>query len=122
MKILLIEDEPKTGKFLKKGLTEAGFVADVAAEWRDGLHLMLMKNYDLIILIILDVMLPSINGWKILRKMQRSDRQFPVLFLTAGDQVNNSIKGLKLGVVAPERRAIETTGYLGRSPGSDLTV
>ena len=119
MKILLIEDEPKTGKFLKKGLTEAGFVADVAAERRDGLHLMLMKNYDLI---ILDVMLPSINGWKILRKMQRSDRQFPVLFLTAGDQVNNSIKGLKLGVVAPERRAIETTGYLGRSPGSDLTV
>src|SRR3990167_5743944 len=69
MKILIIEDEPKTGKFLKKGLTEAGFVADIAADGRDGLHLALTENYDLV---VLDVMLPGIDGWEVLREMRRA--------------------------------------------------
>ena len=94
MKILIIEDEPKTGKFLKKGLTEAGFVTDVAADGRDGLHLALTENYDLV---VLDVMLPGIDGWEVLREMRRAARQFPVLFLTARDQVDDRVKGLELG-------------------------
>ena len=94
MKILIIEDEPKTGKFLKKGLTEAGFVADVAADGRDGLHLALTESYDLV---VLDVMLPGIDGWEVLREMRRAARQFPVLFLTARDQVDDRVKGLELG-------------------------
>jgi len=94
MKILIVEDEPKTGKFLKKGLTEAGFVADVAADGRDGLHLALTENYDLV---VLDVMLPGIDGWEVLREMRRAARQFPVLFLTARDQVDDRVKGLELG-------------------------
>ena len=94
MKILIIEDEPKTGKFLKKGLTEAGFVADAAADGRDGLHLALTESYDLV---VLDVMLPGIDGWEVLREMRRAGRQFPVLFLTARDQVDDRVKGLELG-------------------------
>ena len=94
MKILIVEDEPKTGKFLKKGLTEAGFVADVAADGRDGLHLALTESYDLV---VLDVMLPGIDGWGVLREMRRAERQCPVLFLTARDQVDDRVKGLELG-------------------------
>src|SRR3990167_803889 len=94
MKILIIEDEPKTGKFLKKGLTEAGFVADVAADGRDGLHLALTESYDLV---VLDVMLPGIDGWGVLREMRRATKQVPVLFLTARDQVDDRVKGLELG-------------------------
>ena len=94
MKILIIEDEPKTGKFLKKGLTEAGFVTDVAADGRDGLHLALTESYDLV---VLDVMLPGIDGWGVLREMRRAERQCPVLFLTARDQVDDRVKGLELG-------------------------
>jgi two-component system copper resistance phosphate regulon response regulator CusR len=94
MKILIIEDEPKTGKFLKKGLTEAGFVADVATDGRDGLHLALTESYDLV---VLDVMLPGIDGWGVLREMRRAEKQYPVLFLTARDQVDDRVKGLELG-------------------------
>ena len=94
MKILIVEDEPKTGEFLKKGLTEAGFVADIAVDGRDGLHLALTENYDLV---VLDVMLPGIDGWGVLREMRRAERQCPVLFLTARDQVDDRVKGLELG-------------------------
>ncbi|MDP4029652.1 MAG: heavy metal response regulator transcription factor [Gallionella sp.] len=94
MKILIIEDEPKTGKYLRRGLAEAGFVADVATDGRDGLHLALTENYDLA---VLDVMLPGIDGWEVLREMRRAGRQFPVLFLTARDQVDDRVKGLELG-------------------------
>ena len=94
MKILIVEDEPKTGKFLKKGLTEAGFVADIAADGRDGLHLALTESYDLI---VLDVMLPGIDGWGVLREMRCAGKQVPVLFLTARDQVDDRVKGLELG-------------------------
>jgi len=94
MKILIIEDEPKTGMYLRRGLTEAGFVAEVAEDGRDGLHLALTESYDLI---ILDVMLPGMDGWEVLREMRRAGKQFPVLFLTARDQVDDRVKGLELG-------------------------
>jgi two-component system copper resistance phosphate regulon response regulator CusR len=94
MKILIIEDEPKMGKYLRRGLIEAGFVADVAADGRDGLHFALTESYDLV---VLDVMLPGIDGWEVLREMRRAGKQFPVLFLTARDQVDDRVKGLELG-------------------------
>ncbi|HUW49554.1 MAG TPA: heavy metal response regulator transcription factor [Sulfuricella sp.] len=94
MRILIIEDEPKTGMYLRRGLTEAGFVADVTGDGRDGLHLALTENYDLI---VLDVMLPGIDGWEVLREMRSAGKQFPVLFLTARDQVDDRVKGLELG-------------------------
>lgn len=94
MKILIIEDEPKTGKYLRRGLIEAGFVTDLAGDGRDGLHLALTESYDLA---VLDVMLPVLDGWEVLREMRRAGKRFPVLFLTARCHVDDRVKGLELG-------------------------
>ncbi|WP_275098310.1 heavy metal response regulator transcription factor [Sedimenticola hydrogenitrophicus] len=94
MKILVMEDEPKTGTYLKKGLTEAGFMVDLAVNGLDGLHLALTEAYDLA---ILDVMVPDIDGWQVLHGIRRAGKEMPVLFLTARDQVEDRVKGLELG-------------------------
>ena len=94
MKILIVEDEIKTGDYLRQGLTEAGFIVDLARDGLDGLHLALDGNYDLI---VLDVMLPRLDGWGILQTLRRSNRAMPVLFLTARDQVEDRVRGLELG-------------------------
>ena len=64
MKLLIVEDEKKTGEYLTKGLTEAGFVVDLADNGLNGYHLAMTGDYDLI---ILDIMLPDVNGWDIVR-------------------------------------------------------
>ncbi len=94
MKILIVEDEVKTGDYLRQGLTEAGLVVDLARDGLDGLHLALNGDYDLI---VLDVMLPSLDGWGILQTLRRSSRETPVLFLTARDRVEDRVRGLDLG-------------------------
>ena len=94
MKILIVEDEPKTGEYLRQGLNEAGFVADLAANGSDGLHLALHGEYDLV---ILDVMLPELDGWQVLASLRRRGLEMPVLFLTARDSVEDRVKGLELG-------------------------
>ena len=93
MRLLIVEDEPKTGDYLKKGLTEAGFTVDVARTGTDGAHFALENDYELV---LLDVMLPGLNGWQVLAKI-REHKQTPVLFLTARDQVDDRVKGLELG-------------------------
>ena len=94
MKILIVEDEVKTGDYLRQGLTEAGFVVDLARDGLDGLHLALNGEYDLV---VLDVMLPTLDGWGILQTLRRNNRAMPVLFLTARDQVEDRVRGLELG-------------------------
>jgi len=94
MKILIIEDQQKTGDYLKQGLSEAGFVTDLARDGIEGLHLALSDTYDLI---VLDVMLPGLDGWKVLETLRRAGKDMPVLFLTARDQVADRVKGLELG-------------------------
>ncbi len=94
MKILIVEDEAKTGNYLRQGLSEAGFVVDLAKDGRDGLHLALSAAYDLV---VLDVMLPGIDGWQLLQALRQAGREMPVLFLTARDQVEDRVKGLELG-------------------------
>lgn len=94
MKILIVEDEPKTGDYLRQGLREAGFVVDLVPNGTDGLHHALEGDHDLV---ILDVMLPGLDGWQILQGMRHHGRQMPVLFLTARDQVEDRVKGLELG-------------------------
>ncbi|WP_290702270.1 heavy metal response regulator transcription factor [Amphritea sp.] len=96
MKILIVEDEDKTGEFLQQGLNEAGFNTDLACNGVDGLHLALTQvdSYDLI---ILDVMLPGLDGWKVLETLRLSGKDMPVLFLTARDQVEDRVKGFELG-------------------------
>lgn len=93
MRILLVEDEPKTGEYLTKGLSEAGFVVDLARTGTDGQHLATTEDYDLI---VLDVMLPGIDGWQVMREI-RKVKEVPVLFLTARDAVQDRVKGLELG-------------------------
>ncbi len=94
MKILIVEDEQKTGDYLKQGLSEAGFVTDVARDGVDGLHLALTGDYDLV---VLDVMLPKLDGWQVLREIRHQGKHLPVLFLTARDQVEDRVKGLEFG-------------------------
>jgi two-component system copper resistance phosphate regulon response regulator CusR len=95
MHILVLEDEKKTASFLKKGLTEAGYVVDVSGDGDEGLLLALDINYDLI---ILDVMLPERDGWSILSALRcQGNRRTPVIFLTARDTVADRVKGLELG-------------------------
>jgi two-component system, OmpR family, copper resistance phosphate regulon response regulator CusR len=92
--ILIVEDEPKTGDYLRQGLREAGFSVDLATSGPDGLHLALEGQHDLV---ILDIMLPGMNGWQVLQSLRSHGRQMPVLFLTARDQVEDRVKGLELG-------------------------
>lgn len=94
MKILIIEDEPKTGTYLRLGLTEAGFVVDHAADGIDGLHQAMSEAYDLL---ILDVMLPRLDGWQLLRAVRQAGKEVPILFLTARDRVEDRVKGLETG-------------------------
>lgn len=94
MKILIVEDEQKTGDYLKQGLSEAGFMVDLARDGLDGVHLALTDDYDLV---VLDVMLPRLNGWQVLQRIRRGGKHMPVLFLTARDQIEDRVKGLELG-------------------------
>jgi two-component system copper resistance phosphate regulon response regulator CusR len=94
MKILIVEDETKTAKFLKKGLTEAGYVVDVAPDGLQALHLALEFSVDLI---ILDVMIPALDGWEVLARLRQAGRQTLVLFLTARDAVHERVRGFELG-------------------------
>ena len=94
MKILIAEDEPKTGNYLRRGLSEAGYVVDLVDNGLDGLHLAMDGGYDLI---VLDVMLPGMDGWQVLRNLRTGGQETPVLFLTAKDHVEDRVKGLELG-------------------------
>ena len=94
MKILVVEDERKTAAYLKRGLEENGFITDVAEDGEDGAYLAETRSYDLI---ILDVMLPGRDGWRIIADLRRRQIATPVLFLTARDAVDDRVKGLELG-------------------------
>jgi two-component system copper resistance phosphate regulon response regulator CusR len=94
MKILVVEDEPKTGDYLRQGLSEAGYVVDLARNGTDGAHLAVTDDYDLV---VLDVMLPGLDGWGVLRVIRTAGKSMPVLFLTARSQVDDRVKGLELG-------------------------
>jgi len=94
MRILLVEDEPKTAAYLRQGLSEHGFVVDVADQGDNGLYLASTGRYDLL---VLDVMLPVRDGWSILAELRRRGTHTPVLFLTARDALHDRVRGLELG-------------------------
>jgi two-component system, OmpR family, copper resistance phosphate regulon response regulator CusR len=94
MKLLIVEDEVKTANFLKKGLSEAGFLVSVAADGPEGMRLIESGAFDLI---VLDIMLPVVNGWDILTWLRGTGLQTPVLILTARDEVQDRVRGLELG-------------------------
>lgn len=94
MKILLIEDEEKTVNYLKKGLGELGYSVDTATDGREGLSLAKASDYDLI---ILDVMLPLLDGWTVIQRIREQNKRTPVLFLSARDSIEERVKGFDLG-------------------------
>lgn len=93
MRILIVEDEPKAGEFLRKGLIESGFMAEWVRTGSAALQVIAVQNFALI---VLDVMLPGMNGWDVLRELRKT-HETPVLYLTARDGLQDRIKGLELG-------------------------
>lgn len=94
MNILLVEDEEVTVQYLSKCLKESGFSVKISNNGNEGKWLAQTQNYDVI---ILDVMIPGINGWEVLRGLRKSGNETPVIFLTARDSVEDRVKGLELG-------------------------
>ena len=94
MKLLIVEDQVKTGQYLRQGLSEAGFTTELAADGITGQHLALTGDYSLL---ILDVMLPGRDGWQILQAVRSAGLSMPVLFLTARDAIDDRVHGLELG-------------------------
>ena len=94
MKILVAEDEVKGANFLKKGLNEAGFVVEVAKDGWQAFHLAQEVEFDVV---ILDIMLPGLDGWQVLCRLRQSGRRFPIMLLSARDAVHDRVRGLELG-------------------------
>lgn len=94
MRILIMEDEPKTGEYLQQGLTEAGYQVDWCQDGQAGLNQALTGEYALL---VLDVMLPGLSGWEVLQAIRERGGSVPVLFLTARDQIDDRVRGLELG-------------------------
>lgn len=94
MKILLIEDDIKIVTFLKKGLSEEGYTVDVAQNGEDGLYLASVNPYDIV---LLDIMLPLIDGFEVCQKLRTSNTNLPIIILTARDSLDDKINGLDIG-------------------------
>jgi two-component system OmpR family response regulator len=94
MRILIVEDDPHTAAFIAKGLTEDGHTVDQADNGRDGLFLATTENYDAI---VLDRMLPAVDGLTVLRTLRGAGNAVPVLVLTALGDVDHRVEGLRAG-------------------------
>lgn len=94
MRILIIEDERRLSNIVKKGLVEDGFAVDQAFDGEEGLYLAESEAYDLI---ILDLMLPKIDGLKVCHELRKKKIKTPVLMLTAKTKVEDKVKGLEIG-------------------------
>ena len=94
MNILIVEDDRQTASFIQKGLVEAGYVVDHAANGEDGLHLALTGNYDAL---IVDRMLPKRDGLSLIQHLRSTGMQTPVLILSALGEVDNRVDGLRAG-------------------------
>lgn len=94
MKVLLVEDELKLGEYVKKGLSEAGFIVDHQLTGLDGYHAMMTEEFSVI---LMDVMLPDVSGFELVRNYRADGKHTPVLFLTAKDDLDDKIKGIEIG-------------------------
>ncbi|AMN67005.1 heavy metal response regulator transcription factor [Psychrobacter sp. P11G5] len=94
MKVLLVEDEIKLGEYIKKGLTEAGFIVDHHTTGLDGYHALMTDEFSVV---LMDVMLPDVSGFELVRNYRAAGKHTPVLFLTAKDDLSDKIKGIEIG-------------------------
>lgn len=94
MKVLLVEDELTLGDYIKKGLTESGFIVEHKATGLDGYHALMTEDFNVV---IMDVMLPDVSGFELVRNYRAAGKLTPVLFLTAKDDLSDRIKGFEIG-------------------------
>ena len=94
MRILIVEDEKKVAGFIKKGFEEETYAVDVAYDGEEGLHMALQNQYDLI---VLDLMLPVLDGLEVLSRLRKDRVNAPIILLTAKDSVEDKVKGLNQG-------------------------
>jgi len=94
MKVLVVEDEPRTASLLVRGLRLFGFEAEVAPTGIDGLRQVIQSDIDIV---LLDLGLPDIDGWEVLREARRVEPGLPVIVLTARDGIDDRVAGLELG-------------------------
>ena len=94
MRILIIEDEKKVASFIRKGLEEEYFVADIAFDGKEGLKLAISEEYDVI---IMDIMLPYMDGITLIKEIRKREILTPVLMLTVNDSVKDKVEGLDVG-------------------------
>jgi len=94
VRILIVDDDPKYRSFVSKGLSESGMVCDLAENGTVALELVKEREYDVV---LLDVMLPGLQGWDVLERMRADEIDVPVIFVTARDAVDERVKGLRLG-------------------------
>jgi two-component system copper resistance phosphate regulon response regulator CusR len=92
-RVLIIEDEAKTAAYLEKGLSEGGYTVEVATDGEEGLRLASTSAFDLV---LLDVMLPRLDGWTVMEHLRETRKDLPVIFLTARDSVADRVRGLEL--------------------------
>lgn len=94
MKILLVEDEISLGDYIKKGLSEAGFIVEHHTTGLDGYHALMTEDFNVV---IMDVMLPDVSGFELVRNYRAARKLTPVLFLTAKDDLSDRVKGIEIG-------------------------
>jgi two-component system OmpR family response regulator len=94
MRVLVVEDTPKMASLLRRGLTEAGYAVDVVGTGVDAVWLATEQSFDAI---VLDVVLPDIDGFEVCRRLRRANRWAPLLMLTARDDVSDRVRGLDAG-------------------------
>lgn len=94
MKILLVEDEISLGDYIKKGLSEAGFIVEHHITGLDGYHALMTEDFNVV---IMDVMLPDVSGFELVRNYRAAGKLTPVLFLTAKDDLSDRVKGIEIG-------------------------
>ena len=93
MRILVVEDEPKTADYMHQGLTESGYIVDIATTGLDGLYMAQHHTYDVV---ILDVNLPELDGWQVLAKLRKTANT-RVMMVTARGRLDEKVRGLEMG-------------------------
>lgn len=94
MRVLIVEDDPGTARFISQGLSEAGYAVDAASDGQEGLDYALAAPYDLI---VLDILLPRLDGLRLLRELRERGIRTPILVLTARDTIEDRVRGLDSG-------------------------
>lgn len=94
MKVLLVEDELSLGDYIKKGLSEAGFLVEHKTTGLDGYHALMTEDFTVV---VMDVMLPDVSGFELVRNYRAAGKHTPVLFLTAKDDLSDKVKGIEIG-------------------------